>query len=298
MARAWPRLQQLHVYCEAGAAGLLLAAALITLLAATVDAHGYRDKSLRKPIAPERRFHNHVPAPLTSLESMPRNWNWCDHDGQNWCTANWNQHIPNYCGSCWVHGSLSMIQDRLKVKKRGKSPDVMLGRQTLLNCASYEGYGNGCDGGDTVDVFGYMNDAAAALLSGICFWATIEGMAAAAAALPSAAAALRAGLGAVAIHSGGGTGGGGHGGGGRSLELPAIGDIVRRSALASDRCSSTRARAKAARCTSGPAAAPAASSASTLSALATLRPAPRPVAVAPPTALASASVTSAGQLLM
>ncbi len=43
---------------------------------------------------------------------------------------------------------------RLKIKKRGLNPDVMLARQTLLNCAAFEGYGHGCDGGDTVDVFG------------------------------------------------------------------------------------------------------------------------------------------------
>jgi hypothetical protein len=32
----------------------------------------------------------------------------------------------------------------------------MLSRQTLLNCAAFEGFGLGCDGGDTVDVFGFM----------------------------------------------------------------------------------------------------------------------------------------------
>jgi cathepsin X len=42
----------------------------------------------------------------------------------------------------------------LKIKKRGRNPDVMLARQTLLNCAAFDNYGHGCDGGDTVDVFG------------------------------------------------------------------------------------------------------------------------------------------------
>ncbi|GIL69750.1 hypothetical protein Vretimale_10232 [Volvox reticuliferus] len=136
-----------------GALTLLLVFVLATTL---VDAHGYRNKALKKPIAPERRFYNHVPAPLKREHELPRNFNWCHVDGVNYCTANWNQHIPYYCGGCWVHGSLSMIQDRLKIKKKAKSPDVMLSRQTLLNCAAFEGYGNGCDGGDTVDVFSYM----------------------------------------------------------------------------------------------------------------------------------------------
>lgn len=58
-----------------------------------------------------------------------------------------------------AHGSLSMIQDRLKGKKMQAgdiTPDVMLGRQTLLNCAAFKGYGHGCYGGDTIDVFKYM----------------------------------------------------------------------------------------------------------------------------------------------
>jgi hypothetical protein len=37
-----------------------------------------------------------------------------------------------------------MIQDRLKIKKLRAgdlAPDVMLGRQTLLNCAAFKGWG-------------------------------------------------------------------------------------------------------------------------------------------------------------
>ena len=33
----------------------------------------------------------------------------------------------------------------------------MLGRQTLLNCGAYYGMGAGCNGGDVIDVFHYMD---------------------------------------------------------------------------------------------------------------------------------------------
>lgn len=89
-----------------------LVAWAVLLAANTVDAHGYRNKALQKPIPPERRFYNHVPAPLMLEHQLPKSFTWCDVDGVNYCTANWNQHIPYYCGACWVHGSLSMIQDR------------------------------------------------------------------------------------------------------------------------------------------------------------------------------------------
>ena len=44
---------------------------------------------------------------------------------------------PQYCGSCWLHGTLSMVQDRLKIVKKGLGPDVMLARQSMLNCAAF-----------------------------------------------------------------------------------------------------------------------------------------------------------------
>jgi hypothetical protein len=81
----------------------------------------------------------------------------CDVDGEDWCVTSWNQHIPIYCGSCWAHGTLSMINDRLKIKKKGKGPDVMLARQSLLNCGHYEKMGHGCDGGDVIDVMEFMS---------------------------------------------------------------------------------------------------------------------------------------------
>eukprot|EP00882_Tetradesmus_deserticola_P001926 GHRQ01002065.1.p1 GENE.GHRQ01002065.1~~GHRQ01002065.1.p1 ORF type:complete len:548 (+),score=226.91 GHRQ01002065.1:231-1874(+) len=103
-------------------------------------------------------FYNHKPA--TPAQSLPEHFNWCDlGNGTSYCTASWNQHEPRYCGSCWVHGTLSMIQDRLKGAKMRAGDlayDVMLGRQTLLNCAAFLGYGDGCNGGEPLDVFKYM----------------------------------------------------------------------------------------------------------------------------------------------
>lgn len=49
------------------------------------------------------------------------------------------------------------VQDRLKIRKKARGADVMLGRQSLLNCGAYEGFGAGCDGGDPIDVFRFMS---------------------------------------------------------------------------------------------------------------------------------------------
>lgn len=73
--------------------------------------------------------------------------NWCDHDGTSFCTANRNQHIPQYCGSCWAHGSMSSLADRVKIARNGQGPDVMPSIQHLLNCGNAGScYGGSVDG--------------------------------------------------------------------------------------------------------------------------------------------------------
>eukprot|EP01023_Acetabularia_acetabulum_P009963 TRINITY_DN14525_c0_g1_i2.p2 TRINITY_DN14525_c0_g1~~TRINITY_DN14525_c0_g1_i2.p2 ORF type:complete len:336 (+),score=69.21 TRINITY_DN14525_c0_g1_i2:52-1059(+) len=102
---------------------------------------------------------NHVPATQKTRNQLPKHFNWCktDEKQKSLCVASWNQHIPEYCGACWAHGTLSMIQDRIKIGKGGKGQDVMLARQALLNCAHFQGFGDGCDGGEPIDVFRYMH---------------------------------------------------------------------------------------------------------------------------------------------
>jgi Papain family cysteine protease len=64
----------------------------------------------------------------------------------NYLVPSWNQHIPTYCGSCYAHGTLASVQDRIKVAKGAAPPDIMLARQSFLNCAPAHGFGSGCHG--------------------------------------------------------------------------------------------------------------------------------------------------------
>ncbi|RLO14029.1 hypothetical protein DYB28_007325 [Aphanomyces astaci] len=87
---------------------------------------------------------------------VPASLDWCQ---QGFCVPSWNQHIPSYCGSCYVHGALASAQDRIKILnfKRGfTGADVMLGRQSFLNCGYGHGLGDGCAGGEPRDVFEFM----------------------------------------------------------------------------------------------------------------------------------------------
>jgi len=47
-----------------------------------------------------------------------------------------NQHIPIYCGSCWAHGAISSLEDRIKIARKAASPDIKLSIQMILNCGT------------------------------------------------------------------------------------------------------------------------------------------------------------------
>ena len=73
----------------------------------------------------------------------PSNFTWCDKDGVNYCTPSLNQHIPQYCGSCWAHGSVSALGDRIKIARNAQGTDIQLSVQHILNC----GNAGSCHGG-------------------------------------------------------------------------------------------------------------------------------------------------------
>jgi len=80
---------------------------------------------------------------LYSQEALPDEFTWGNKDGVNYLTASRNQHIPQYCGSCWAHGAVSALQDRIKIARAAQGPDIQLSVQHMLNC----GTAGSCHGG-------------------------------------------------------------------------------------------------------------------------------------------------------
>jgi len=66
---------------------------------------------------------------------VPASVDWRNVDGKNYLSWNKNQHIPQYCGSCWSQGSTSALADRFNIffYEENMTP-VALDPQMLINC--------------------------------------------------------------------------------------------------------------------------------------------------------------------
>ena len=90
-----------------------------------------------------------------SNDDVPAVVDWRNMDGINYLSWNKNQHIPQYCGSCWAQGSTSAIADRFNIMNGGlSSSPVGLDAQTIVNCQA----GGSCDGGNPTLVYKYAHN--------------------------------------------------------------------------------------------------------------------------------------------
>ena len=65
----------------------------------------------------------------------PKQWFWGSVDGVNYLTQTKNQHIPQYCGSCWAQAATSSLSDRIKIARKAAWPDINIAPQVM--CKTY-----------------------------------------------------------------------------------------------------------------------------------------------------------------
>jgi cathepsin X len=100
-----------------------------------------------------------------NLKALPDAFTWCDKDGVNYCTQTRNQHIPQYCGSCWAHGAISALGDRIKIARKAQGIDINLAIQHMLNC----GNAGSCHGGSVMGPYAWIKDISTKTGSGIAY---------------------------------------------------------------------------------------------------------------------------------
>jgi len=98
------------------------------------------------------------PLPHTYLkdDDLPRSFSWHDVEGISYLTKSLNQHIPQYCGSCWAHGALSSLADRIKIARGAKGDDINLSIQYVLNCGARTA--GSCHGGSATGTFQFIKE--------------------------------------------------------------------------------------------------------------------------------------------
>lgn len=89
---------------------------------------------------------------IIDASQTPKNLDWRNVNGTNYLGWSKNQHIPQYCGSCWAQGTTSAIGDRFNIMMKNLNPTpVDLAPQVLINCRE----GGTCNGGNPGGVYRY-----------------------------------------------------------------------------------------------------------------------------------------------
>ena len=100
-----------------------------------------------------------TPLPITYIKAsdLPDNYSWQNVDGISYLTKMLNQHIPQYCGSCWAHSSMSTLADRIKIARllqgNNYTADINLSVQFLLNCSP-----GSCHGGSALHTYKFIKE--------------------------------------------------------------------------------------------------------------------------------------------
>merc|ERR1712216_57103 len=98
-----------------------------------------------------------TPDAYVSSEDLPESFTWSNVSGHNFLSKSLNQHIPQYCGSCWAHGAMSALADRIQIASgKKRMQDANLAIQFILNCGTE--VAGSCHGGSHTGAYQFVRD--------------------------------------------------------------------------------------------------------------------------------------------
>lgn len=103
------------------------------------------------------RIVSPLPSTYVDVASLPPNFSWNNVNGTSYVTKALNQHLPQYCGSCWAHGAVSSLADRIKIARKVVNEDINLSIQYILNCGST--VAGSCYGGSASGTYDFISQS-------------------------------------------------------------------------------------------------------------------------------------------